>query len=68
MVLLTWSLGLNNAAYVCSPSLHLTHCSLETLKGYLAYSADPDQMLQNVAPDQDIHCLQVVQPFFSQNI
>ena len=25
--------------------------------GTLANSADPDQMLQNVASDQDLHCL-----------
>ena len=31
-------------------------------------SADPDQMLQNVASDQGLHCLQIVQPVFSRNI
>ena len=40
----------------------LTHCSLETLNGYLANSADPDQTPQNMATDQDLHCLQIVQP------
>ena len=38
----------------------LTHCSRETVKGYLANSADPDQMLQNAASDQGLHCLQIV--------
>ena len=30
-------------------------------------SADPDQMPQNVAPDQNLHYLQIVKPFFSMN-
>ena len=30
----------------------LTHCSWETHKRLLANSADPDQLLQNVASDQ----------------
>ena len=30
-------------------------------------SADPDQTMQNAVSDQGLHCLQVVQPFFSQN-
>ena len=30
------------------------------LKGYLASSADPDQMPQNAASDQGLHCLQIV--------
>ena len=30
------------------------------LKGQLANSADPDHMLQNVASDQGLHCLQIV--------
>ena len=34
------------------------------LKRKLANSADPDQILQ----DQGLHCLQIVQPFFSMNI
>ena len=34
----------------------------------LANSADPDQMPQNVASDQGLHCLQIVQQFFSRNI
>ena len=29
------------------------------LKGQLANSADPDQMLQNAASDQGLHCLQI---------
>ena len=47
--------------------LLLTHCSLETHKGYLAKSADPDQTPQNAASDQGLDCLQTVQPFFSRN-
>ena len=35
----------------------INHCSLETLKGQLANSADPDQ---NTASDQGLHCLQRV--------
>ena len=42
----------------------LNHCSLETPKRYLANSADPDQMLQKVPSDEDLHCLQIVQSFF----
>ena len=38
------------------------------LKGYLANSADPDQMPQNAASDQGLHFLQIVQPIFSRNI
>ena len=38
------------------------------LKGYLVNSADPDQMPQNAASDQGLHCLQTVYPFFSRNI
>ena len=29
---------------------------------------DPDQTLQNAASDQDLHCLQVVLPFFCRKI
>ena len=32
-----------------------THCSLETPKS--VNSADPDQMPNNVADDQGLHCL-----------
>ena len=46
----------------------LTHCSLETPKKVMANSADQDQTAQNVASDQGLHCLQIVRPFFSQNI
>ena len=38
----------------------LTHCSLETPKRVIGK--------QNVASDQGLHCLQIVQPFFSRNI
>ena len=30
------------------------------VKGYLANSADPDQMPQNAASDQGLHCLQIL--------
>ena len=39
-----------------------------TLEGYLANSADPDQMPQNAVSDQGLQCLQIVQAFFSQKI
>ena len=45
--------------------LVLTDCSLGPLKGYLENSADPDQLPQNTASDQGLHCLQI---FFSTNI
>ena len=38
----------------------LTHCSRDTHKRDLENSADPDQMLQNAASDQGLHCLQIV--------
>ena len=38
------------------------------LKGYLANSADPDQTPQKAASDQSLHCLQILQPFFSRNM
>ena len=47
---------------------HLTHCSLETPKRVTGKSADQDQMPQNAASDQGLHCLQTVQPFFSMNV
>ena len=30
------------------------------IKGYLANSADPDQMPENAASDQGLHCFQIV--------
>ena len=42
-----------------------THWRLETPK--LANSADPNQMAQNAASDQGLHCLQTVQAFFFRN-
>ena len=33
--------------------------------GKLPNSADRDQVLQNAASDQVLHCLQTVKPFFS---
>ena len=50
------------------PRRLLTHCSRKTPKEYLANSADPDQTPQNAASDQGLHCLQILQPFFSSNI
>ena len=38
------------------------------LNGSLANNAEPDQTPQNAASDQDLHCLQIVQPFFFKNI
>ena len=34
----------------------------------MANKADPDQMSQNAASDQGLHCLQTIQPFFFSNI
>ena len=48
--------------------LTLTHFILETPKGVLAKSADPDQMPHNVASDLGHTILQVVQPFSNKNI
>ena len=39
----------------------LTHCSLEIPKRVIGKK-------QNAASDQGLHCLQIVQPFFSKNI
>ena len=41
----------------------LNHCNLETLNGYVANSADPDQMPQTAASDHGLHCLQKVSHF-----
>ena len=46
----------------------LNNCSPETLEGYLANRADLGQIPQNAASDQSLHCLQVVQPFFSCSV
>ena len=37
----------------------LTHFSLETPKVYLTNNDNPDQMPQNAASDQGLHCLQI---------
>ena len=50
----------------------LTHFILETPKGVLAKSADPDQMPHNVASDLGLHyfesCSAIFQQKFSINI
>ena len=46
----------------CGPVIYPTEV-WRPLKGKVANSADPDQM-----PHQGLHCLQQVQPFFSENI
>ena len=46
----------------------LTHYSLETPKRVIGNSAHEDQTPQDAAPDQGLHCLQTVQPFFSRYI
>ena len=38
----------------------LTHKSIAFIYGTLANSAEPDQILQNVASDQVLHCLLIV--------
>ena len=52
--------------------LALTHFILETPKGVLAKSADPDQMPHNVASDLGLHyfasCSAIFQQKFSINI
>ena len=35
----------------------ITRVICKTLSGTLSNSADPDQMQQNAASDQDLHCL-----------
>ena len=53
-------------------ALMLTHFILETPKGVLAKSADPDQMPHNVASDLGLHyfasCSAIFQQKFSINI
>ena len=53
-------------------SKRLTHFILETPKGVLAKSADPDQMPHNVASDLGLHyfesCSAIFQQKFSINI
>ena len=46
--------------------LLLIHFSLDPLKGFLANSADPDQMQQNVVSDLAVHSLQMVYLFCSR--
>ena len=41
-------------------SILLTHLSLETPKKVFGKQCRPDQMLQNGASDQGLHCLQIV--------
>ena len=53
--------------YFKSSCADITHCNLET-PNRVANSADPDQKPLNVASDQGLHCLQMAEPFFSQNI
>ena len=40
--------------------LYRTLLQAGVIKRVFANSADPDQMLQNVASEQDLHCLQEV--------
>ena len=51
--------------HFCILFIHYNPFSLETPKR--VNSADPDWMPQNVS-DQGLHCLLIVQPFFSRNI
>ena len=38
----------------------VTHYTLETPKGIIGKSANPDQMLQNAVSDEGVHYLQIV--------
>ena len=49
----------NNAWNLIKHSKGLNHCSRETRKRIMVNSADPDQMPQNAASDQGLHCLQI---------
>ena len=43
--------------------MNLTHLRLVSTKGTLANSGDPDQMPQNAASDQGLHCLHLVRVY-----
>ena len=50
--------------HFCSKA-HLTHFiyAQQPIKGISANSVDPDQIWQNVTPDQGLHCLHYIQDF-----
>ena len=50
------------------PVVSLTHLSQASHKGTLANRVDPDQMPQNAASDQGLHCLHQVQRFLQNMI
>ena len=49
------------------PVYILTHISLASLLGAYANSTDPDQMPQNAAADQGLHCLLTEISFKNKN-
>ena len=53
---------------ICHEDILLTHGSPETPKRVIGKQSDPGQTPQNAASDQGLHCLRIVQPFFSWNI
>ena len=57
-----------NIFWVLIKSASFNSLCLDSPKGLLANSADPDQMLQNMASDQGLHYLQLVELFFSRVI
>ena len=42
-------------------SAEINHCNRETPKRQLANSTDTDEMPENAASEQGLHCLQIVQ-------
>ena len=50
----------------CPVTVELTHFILETPKGVLAKSADPDQMPHNVASDLGLHYFASCSTIFQQ--
>ena len=46
----------------------LTHCSLETPKRVFSKQSRPRSDAADAASDQGLHCLQIVQSFFSRNM
>ena len=52
--------------YALARMVYLTHFILETPKGVLAKSADPDQMPHNVASDLGLHYFASCSTIFQQ--
>ena len=52
----------------CGYLVELPHRSTSRLNTLKTGDPKTDQMLQNVASDQGLYCLQIVQPFFFRNV